>query len=166
MWTTREWQSMHSVPLSCCWWEKVTAGAADAVVTRAHFAAAMRAKGYVQTWDEAFDKYLGPGGDAYFDKARLTFTQAFAVIHDAGGLASLAHVVHLMVESDVELEVLIGRLVDSGLDGIEAFHPDHSPKWVRITGEWLAEQRGETPDSIGRGLVAAYDATFRGGSPG
>jgi TatD DNase family protein len=42
----------------------------------------------------------------------------------------------------------------------------NSPQWVRITGEWLAEQRGETPDSIGRGLVAAYDATFRGHSPG
>ena len=42
----------------------------------------------------------------------------------------------------------------------------NSPEWVRVTGEWLAEQRGETPDSIGRGLVAAYDATFRRQSPG
>ncbi|MGZ6314371.1 MAG: TatD family hydrolase, partial [Candidatus Limnocylindrales bacterium] len=37
----------------------------------------------------------------------------------------------------------------------------NSPEWVRVTGEWLAEQRGATPDSIGEGLVAAYDATFR-----
>ena len=37
----------------------------------------------------------------------------------------------------------------------------NSPEWVRVTAEWLAEQRGESPDSIGRGLVAAYDATFR-----
>ena len=36
----------------------------------------------------------------------------------------------------------------------------NSPEWVRITAEWLAEQRGETPDSLGGGLVAAYDATF------
>ncbi len=42
----------------------------------------------------------------------------------------------------------------------------NSPKWVRITGEWLAEQCGATPDSIGEGLVAAYDATFRRDSPG
>ena len=41
----------------------------------------------------------------------------------------------------------------------------NSPEWVRVTAEWLCEQRGETPDSIGRGLVAAYDATFRGHSP-
>ena len=42
----------------------------------------------------------------------------------------------------------------------------NSPQWVRVTGEWLAEQRGQTPDSIGEGLVAAYDATFRRRSPG
>ena len=40
----------------------------------------------------------------------------------------------------------------------------NSPEWVRVTGEWLAQQRGATPDSIGEGLVAAYDATFRGHS--
>jgi TatD DNase family protein len=42
----------------------------------------------------------------------------------------------------------------------------NTPAWVRITGEWLAEQRGQTPDSIGEGLVAAYDATFRRRFPG
>jgi TatD DNase family protein len=42
----------------------------------------------------------------------------------------------------------------------------NSPKWVRITAEWLAEQRGATPDSIGDGLVAAYDSIFRRRSPG
>ena len=42
----------------------------------------------------------------------------------------------------------------------------NSPPWVRVTGEWLAQQRGQRPDSIGSGLVAAYDATFRRPSPG
>ncbi len=41
----------------------------------------------------------------------------------------------------------------------------NSPEWVRITAEWLCQQRGEAPDSIGAGLVAAYDATFRSHSP-
>jgi TatD DNase family protein len=41
----------------------------------------------------------------------------------------------------------------------------NAPEWVRITAAWVAEQRGETPDSIGEGLVAAYDATFRRRSP-
>jgi TatD DNase family protein len=37
----------------------------------------------------------------------------------------------------------------------------NSPEWVHVTAEWLSEQRGETPDSIGESLVAAYDFTFR-----
>lgn len=41
----------------------------------------------------------------------------------------------------------------------------NSPQWVGITAEWLAQQRGQTPDTIGAGLVAAYDATFRRRSP-
>jgi TatD DNase family protein len=36
----------------------------------------------------------------------------------------------------------------------------NAPEWVRITVDWLAEQRGRTPDTIGEALVAAYDATF------
>ena len=42
----------------------------------------------------------------------------------------------------------------------------NSPEWVRVTGEWLAERRGASPDSVGAGLVAAYDTTFRRPSPG
>ena len=42
----------------------------------------------------------------------------------------------------------------------------NSPEWVRVTGEWLAKQRPDTPDTIGEGLVAAYDATFRRHSVG
>ncbi len=42
----------------------------------------------------------------------------------------------------------------------------NAPEWVRIAGEWLAERRGQTPDSIGSALVAAYDATFRSHSAG
>jgi TatD DNase family protein len=37
----------------------------------------------------------------------------------------------------------------------------NSPPWVRVTAEWLAQQRAQSPDSIGSDLVAAYDATFR-----
>ena len=36
----------------------------------------------------------------------------------------------------------------------------NSPEWVRVTAEWLAERRGQSPDSIGEGLVAAYDSIF------
>jgi TatD DNase family protein len=37
----------------------------------------------------------------------------------------------------------------------------NEPEWVRVTAEWLAEQRGEPPDDLGEGLVAAYDLVLR-----
>ncbi|HEY5487158.1 MAG TPA: TatD family hydrolase [Candidatus Limnocylindrales bacterium] len=42
----------------------------------------------------------------------------------------------------------------------------NSPEWVHVTAEWLSEQRGETADSIGESLVAAYDIAFRRHSEG
>ncbi len=36
----------------------------------------------------------------------------------------------------------------------------NQPEWVRVTGEWAAEQRGTTIDRLGPDLVAAYDRTF------
>jgi TatD DNase family protein len=39
----------------------------------------------------------------------------------------------------------------------------NEPEWVRVTAGWLAEQRGMTIESLGSGLVAAYDRTFRAG---
>jgi TatD DNase family protein len=42
----------------------------------------------------------------------------------------------------------------------------NSPEWVRVTAQWLAQQRDQSPDTIGEDVVAAYDATFRRHSPG
>jgi TatD DNase family protein len=36
----------------------------------------------------------------------------------------------------------------------------NEPEWVRVTGAWLADRRGTTPDALGPALVAAYDRTF------
>ncbi len=33
----------------------------------------------------------------------------------------------------------------------------NEPEWVRVTAAWLAEQRGDSADVLGEGLVAAYD---------
>jgi TatD DNase family protein len=38
----------------------------------------------------------------------------------------------------------------------------NEPEWVAVTARWLAEQRGEDPDVLGEGLVAAYDLVLRG----
>lgn len=36
----------------------------------------------------------------------------------------------------------------------------NEPEWVRVTGTWLADHRGTTPEDLGPHLVTAYDRTF------
>lgn len=36
----------------------------------------------------------------------------------------------------------------------------NEPEWVRVTAAWLAEQRRESPDEVGEGLVTAYDVVL------
>ncbi len=38
----------------------------------------------------------------------------------------------------------------------------NQPEWVRVTGAWLADCRGTTPEALGPDLIDAYDRTFRG----
>jgi TatD DNase family protein len=33
----------------------------------------------------------------------------------------------------------------------------NEPEWVAVTARWLAERRGDDPEALGAGLVAAYD---------
>ena len=37
----------------------------------------------------------------------------------------------------------------------------NEPEWVSVTARWVAENRGEDPETLGTGLVAAYDRILR-----
>ena len=58
---------------------------------RPHIAELMKEKGYVKTFKEAFDKYLGKDKPAYVDKYKVSCHQAIQTIRQAGGMAVLAH---------------------------------------------------------------------------
>lgn len=98
----------------------------QAVVGRPHIAAILVRKGYVSSIKEAFNKYLAPGGLAYFDKERLSPRRAIELIVESGGVAVLAHPVQLRLPNDAELQTALKNLVDMGLGGIEAIHSDHT----------------------------------------
>lgn len=36
----------------------------------------------------------------------------------------------------------------------------NEPEWVRVTAAWAGERRGDHPETLGEGLVHAYDRTF------
>jgi 3',5'-nucleoside bisphosphate phosphatase len=110
--------------------EEVEAKAGGGVVGRPHIAAVLVDKGYVNSVKAAFDKYLGQGGSAYFDKERLPPAEAMRLIRSAGGLPVLAHPVQLRTTNDGQLERVVRDLADLGLAGLEVIHSDHSPQDV------------------------------------
>ncbi|HTV47309.1 MAG TPA: PHP domain-containing protein [Phycisphaerae bacterium] len=106
------------------------------VLGRPHIAQALVEAKCVATMKDAFDVYLGSTGSAFFDKERLTPGQALDCIHNAGGLAVLAHPVQLRASNPAELQTIVSKLVDIGLDGIEVWHSDHRPQDEELFSEF------------------------------
>jgi predicted metal-dependent phosphoesterase TrpH len=90
-------------------------------VGRPQIASALVAAGHVQTRDEAFDRFLDASGSAYVARMGVSGAAIVKVIHDAGGLASLAH------PGANGRDHLIPSLAADGLDAIEVTHSDHDP---------------------------------------
>ena len=106
------------------------AGGPGSVVGRPHIAQLLVDKCYVKSVHEAFRLYIGEGAAAYVRKDRLSARDAIQAIHDAGGLAVLAHPVQLGLDNEA-LEHALAGLVDLGLDGIETRHSDHRPADIK-----------------------------------
>lgn len=99
-------------------------------IGRPHIARVMVKKGYAQSIDNAFDLYLAVGRPAYVNKYRMDCEKALATIQDAGGIAVLAHPFLLRLKENVVLDELVITLKSMGLQGIEAYYPDHSPAQI------------------------------------
>ena len=87
---------------------------------RPHVARAMAKAGLVRNLDEAFERFLKKGRPAWVPKARISALDAIELVHQAGGLAVMAH------PGLNRTDEVIPALVEYGLDGIECFHTKHS----------------------------------------
>jgi hypothetical protein len=87
---------------------------------RPHVARALVKAGLVGHLDEAFEKYLKKGRPAWVPKTKVSALESVGLIHQAGGLAVMAH------PGLNRTDEIIPALVDAGLDGIECFHTKHS----------------------------------------
>ena len=95
------------------------------VITRAHFARFMTMHGYVRSNQEAFDKYLGSDTPYYVKREYLEPANVIRLIHEAGGLAVLAH--PLLYRYSLEnTEILIARMKELGLDGLEVIYSSNT----------------------------------------
>jgi 3',5'-nucleoside bisphosphate phosphatase len=106
--------------------EEVLAVAGDGQVGRPHIAQVLLNKGYVSSFQEAFDRYLGNHASAYVNKYRFSPQKAISMITAAGGVAALAHPFTLEYTSLGHLKTILHHLRDWGLTAIEVFYPEHS----------------------------------------
>jgi len=92
---------------------------------RPHVARTLVKHGQCRTLDEAFERFLKKGRPAWVPKAKMTSIEAIELIHQAGGLAVMAH------PGLNRTDEVIPDLVAAGLDGIECFHTKHPPAMSR-----------------------------------
>ena len=92
---------------------------------RAHIAALMMQKGYVESVKEAFDKYIGLNKPCYAVKKEITPKDAITAITSAGGLAFLAHL-HQTKFDNEKLFNLLKELKGYGLTGIEGYYTEYT----------------------------------------
>lgn len=87
---------------------------------RPHVARALAELGHCRTMDEAFERFLKRHRPAWVPKHKLAAASAIELVHQAGGLAVMAHPGLSRTDS------VIPKLAAAGLDGLECFHPRHS----------------------------------------
>lgn len=105
-----------NVPLE---YSEVEEQAAGGSIGRPHVALALLRKDLVSYYEEAFIKYIGDGKPAYVPKENFTPKEAIDIIHQAGGLAVLAH------PGINNKEQYLDLLLEYGIDGIECYHSSH-----------------------------------------
>lgn len=108
--------------------------AQGAHLCRPHLARAVVARGVCESVHEVFARFLGDGRPAHVQRERIDATAAIALVHRAGGTATVAH----PGPSGID-RAKVAELARAGLDGIEVFHAEHAEheraRWLSIARE-------------------------------
>jgi len=116
-------------------YDEVVAASGGGQVGRPHFAKVLIQKGYVSSTQEAFERYLKKGAPGYEEKFRFSPKDAIAAIHEAGGVAVLAHPFTLYKDPSIPLDPLLDVLSKAGLDGMEVIYSTYSEDQARYYRE-------------------------------
>lgn len=96
--------------------------ASGRAVGRPALASALVEAGHLESRRLAFDLYLAEGRPAWVPRRAPAPAEVVAVIHEAGGLASLAH------PGLLGRDEWIAPMASQGLDALEVYYSDHSPE--------------------------------------
>ena len=103
-------------------YDKALSLASNGSVTRAHFARVMLEQGHVTKMQAAFDKYIGKGKRAYVKPKWCSIDEAISTIHQAGGVAVLAHPIRYDLSAKWLRRLIVDFAQASG-DGMEIVLP-------------------------------------------
>jgi len=105
--------------------EEVRKAAGEATMGRPHIARLLLEKKCVKSMQDAFDRYLGITGSAYFPKEEIPLREGIDLLHEAGAVTSVAHP-GLLKRTPEEMQASLEDWRNWGLDGIEAVYPMYS----------------------------------------
>ena len=88
-------------------------------IGRPHIARVLVERGIVDSFSAAFDQLLAGGRPCYVPIEKIRFEEVIRIVHNAGGVTSLAHPCLMRVEDWARF---LGDLADAGLDGLETFY--------------------------------------------
>jgi predicted metal-dependent phosphoesterase TrpH len=110
---------------------------AHGAVGRPHVAMALIEKGYADSIDDAFKRYISPGRPAYVPRFKMVPEDAVRMLRSVRAVPVLAHPLRLFgLEDD-----LLPRLMRAGLLGLECYYGEYDEQTVENLLA-LAEQRG------------------------
>ncbi len=115
-------------------WSRVQELAGEASVGRPHIAQALLEAGHIESFDEAFERFIGRNGPAYAERAKLAPAEAITMIREAGGLAVFAH-----PSFTDDYPRVAAELAAAGAFGLEAYYKSYEPELV---GELAALAEG------------------------
>lgn len=90
---------------------------------RPHIAKALWEAGYVKDMQEAFDRLLGDDQPACVEYEKFYSHEGIQLLLDCGAIPVWAHP---YLFKGGEVEIVLPKLLDAGLMGIEVFHPSHT----------------------------------------
>lgn len=97
----------------------------DTIITRAHIAHALVAKGICSGMDQAFKKYLQYGGRYCPQKEHLSPEEVVKALISNGAFVALAHPFQYKF-GDKKTEELIAHMADLGMKGLEVYHSSNN----------------------------------------
>lgn len=103
----------------------VKRNAGDAALARPHIGRTLVEMGLVKNIKEAFDVYIGNRCPAYTKRRTLSPIRGIELIKVSGGIPVLAH------PGLVGKARIVDEVIDLGIEGLEVYHPSHSPSEER-----------------------------------